>query len=100
MLAAPSPPTALIAGSHQILPGVLRALDEAGAAAEGIDLVAFDDTPLLPWVARPLGVVSREGLEIGRVGAHLLLDLLRGGEPRTVVVPTTYRSPVRRAPAT
>ena len=68
-------------------------------AAEGIDLVAFDDTPLLPWVARPLGVVSREGLEIGRVGARLLLDLLRGGEPRTVVVPTMYRSPVRRAPA-
>ena len=39
--------------------------------------MAFDDTPLLPWVARPLGVVSREGLEIGRVGARLLLDLLR-----------------------
>jgi LacI family transcriptional regulator len=99
MLAAPSPPTALITGSHQILPGVLRAFDEAGDAADGIDLVAFDDTPLLPWVARPLGVVSREGLEIGRVGARLLLDLLRGGEPRTVVVPTVYRSPVRRAPA-
>ena len=61
--------------------------------------MAFDDTPLLPWVARPLGVVSREGLEIGRVGARLLLDLLRGAEPRTVVVPTVYRSPVRRAPA-
>jgi LacI family transcriptional regulator len=98
MLAQPDPPTALIAGSHQILPGVLRALDEAGADASAIDLVAFDDTPLLPWVARPLGVVSREGTEIGRVGARLLLDLLAGGSPRTVVVPTVYRSPVRRAP--
>jgi LacI family transcriptional regulator len=97
MLAQASPPTALIAGSHQILPGVLRALDEAGADAGEVDLVAFDDTPLLPWVSRPLGVVSREGTEIGRVGARLLLDLLRGGAPRTVVVPTMYRSPVRRA---
>lgn len=99
LLALPAPPTALIAGSHQILPGVLRALDEAGASTDDVDLVAFEDTALLPWVAKPLGVVSREGLEMGRVGARLLLDLLRGGEPRTLVVPTMYRSPVRRASA-
>jgi LacI family transcriptional regulator len=96
LLASSDPPTALIAGSHQILPGVLRALDEARPGSDAVDLVAFDDAPLLPWVARPLGVVSREGAEIGRVGARLLLDLLQGGEPRTLVVPTMYRSPVRR----
>ena len=91
LLDHPDRPTALIAGSHQILPGVLRAVRARGLRVpDDLSLVTFDDVPLLEFLEPPLAAVSRVGLDIGREAAALLLRLLRGGEPEQVVVPTAF----------
>jgi LacI family transcriptional regulator len=104
MLGSGSPPTALIAGSNQILPGVLRALRERSLRVpDDISLVAFDDILLLEFLEPAIGVVSREPLTIGQEAARLLLRLLDGGEAEQIVVPTLFdpRSSIAapRAPA-
>jgi len=85
------PPTALIAGSNQILPGVLRALRARSLAIPGdVSLVTFDDVLLLEFLEPAIAVVSREPVSIGQEAASLLLRLLAGGEPEQVVIPTIF----------
>jgi LacI family transcriptional regulator len=84
-------PTALIAGSNQILPGVLRALRARSLAIpRDVSLVTFDDVLLLEFLEPAIAVVSREPLSIGQEAASLLLRLLAGGEPEQVVIPTIF----------
>jgi LacI family transcriptional regulator len=91
MLDAAEAPTALIAGSNQIFPGVLRALRERDLAIpEDVSLVTFDDVLLLDFLEPGIAVVSREPLRIGQEAARLLLRLLAGGGPEQVVVPTVF----------
>ena len=91
MLGSGGSPTALIAGSNQILPGVLRALRERSLRIpENISLVTFDDVLLLEFLEPAIAVVSREPLTIGQEAASLLLRLLGGGQPEQIVVPTLF----------
>lgn len=93
LLDRPNRPTAVIAGSNQILPGVLRALRARELRIpEDVSLVTFDDVPLLEYLAPPVAAVSRVGLDIGREAAALMLRLLEGGEPEQVVIPTMFVS--------
>jgi LacI family transcriptional regulator len=89
LLALDDPPTALIATSRQLLPGVL----EAVADRPEIDIVTFDGDQLLESVGRPIGVIDRQSTEIGRIAAELLLHRLAGFEPETRVVPSIFRAP-------
>ena len=91
MLDLPDPPTAVISGSNQILPGMLRALIERGLrVGDDISLVTFDDLPMLEFVQPPIAVVARDPRVIGRTAAELLLARLRGGRPEQVQVPTRF----------
>lgn len=91
MLDARPAPTALIAGSNQILPGVLRAIRERELRIpEQISLVTFDDLPLLSLLEPPIDVVQRDPREFGRIAADLLLRRLDGEEPSTVLVPMAF----------
>lgn len=99
LLDRPDRPTAVIAGSNQILPGVLHALQTRGLRVpDDISLVTFDDVPLLAYVAPPIAAVSREGLDIGREAAALMLRLLQGGEPEQVTIPTAFVARASCAP--
>jgi len=62
LLRLPDPPSALIAGSSQILPGVLEAL----RARPEVTIVTFDGDSLLESIDRPIGVIDRQSTEIGR----------------------------------
>lgn len=92
MLDRTVPPTALIAGSNQILPGVLRAIRARGLVIpDQISLVTFDDLPLLDLLEPPVDVVTREPEMFGRIAGDLLLRRLGGRtEPETVEVPTVF----------
>jgi LacI family transcriptional regulator len=91
LLAAPSPPTAIVAGSNQIVPGVLAAIRERGLRIPAdLSLATFDDLPLLGLLEPPVDVVRRGPREFGELAAELLLKRLHGGEPETVVVPTHF----------
>lgn len=99
LLGMASPPTAIIAGSNQILVGVLQALRSAEIGVpEEMSLVACDRMPLSEFLDPPLATIARDPGEIGKVGAQLLIELIRGGEPRRVVLPTMFEPAASCAP--
>ena len=92
MLSSDDPPTAIIAGSNQILVGILRALKKLTLRV-GVDvaLVTSDDIPLLEFLDPPMPTISRDPEEMGRQAAGLLLEMLAGGPRRTLELPTRLR---------
>lgn len=93
LLAMSNPPTAIVAGSNQILVGVLRAIQRAGLRIPGdISLVTCDDVPLAEFLTPPLATIERDHYSMGVVAASLLVELLSGGSARTESIPTTYKS--------
>lgn len=91
LLSQADPPTAIIAGSNQILVGVLRALRRAHKdIPNDISLVTCDEVPLAEFLVPPLATIQRDNYEMGTIAASLLLDLLAGTKPRRQKVPTTY----------
>jgi len=92
-------PTAVIAGSNQIFPGVLEAIRSRGLSIPAeISLATFDDLPLLGLLEPPVDVVRRGPEQFGTIAANLLLQRLRGGPAETVVVPTTFEARGSSAP--
>ena len=93
LLNGPEAPTAIIAGSNQILVGVLRALGECGARVPAdISLVACDEVPLSGFLRPPLATIWRDPQEMGAKAGELLLARLAGGGPKTVTLPTHFRA--------
>lgn len=92
LLAGPDRPTAIIAGSNQILVGVLRALRELGLRAPAdISLVTCDDAPMSEFLDPALTTISRDAGLLGAQSAELLLDVMSGGSGRTITLPTRLR---------
>ncbi|MGW3626891.1 LacI family DNA-binding transcriptional regulator [Streptomyces sp. NPDC000880] len=84
-------PTALIAGSNQILVGVLSALAELPyEVPRDLSLVTCDDVPMAAFVRPRLATIRRDVAEIGRVSADLLLEALAGAPGRSVELPTRF----------
>lgn len=105
LLAMRPRPTAIIAGGNQVLAGVVRALVRNRVAIpDDISLVTCDEVALSELHSPPIASVGRDTLALGRVAADLLLERLAGaGEPRTVLLPTSFTprdscGPVRRGP--
>jgi LacI family transcriptional regulator len=99
MLAGEEAPTAIVAGSNQILPGALAAIRELGLSIPAdLSLATFDDLPLLGLLDPPIDVVRRGAQDFGRIAAELLLERLAGRDPRTVVVPTSFEPRGSSAP--
>lgn len=85
-------PTALIAGSNQILVGVLRALRDLHLSIPGdVSLITCDDVPLLEFLDPALSTISRDPVAMGAHAAELVLEEIDGAEPTTVLLPTTFR---------
>ncbi len=93
LLAMHPRPTAIIAGGNQVLAGCVRALTrhEIGIPAD-MSLITCDEVDLSELHSPPIASVSRDTLLLGRTAAELLLERLNGGEPRTVLLPTTFTS--------
>jgi LacI family transcriptional regulator len=90
----PSPPTALIAGSNQILVGVLRALRDLRLAIPAdVSLVTCDDVPIAEFLVPPIATISRDPRAMGDAAAALLLDLLTEdpSATRTQILPTEFK---------
>lgn len=92
LLASTTPPTALIAGSNQILVGVLAAVRKLGLEIpRQLSLVTVDAVPLSDFTNPPLATIHRDNREVGSAAAGLLLELLARMPPRVVEIATTYR---------
>jgi len=92
LLGLSGPPTALIAGGNQILPGILRALTRLEISIpDDISLISCDDTPLSELSKPAITVIDRDISSIGTAAAKLLLRRLEGsddGGARQVVLDT------------
>ncbi|WP_308121102.1 LacI family DNA-binding transcriptional regulator [Paractinoplanes bogorensis] len=79
LLALPSPPTAIFAGSDQQATGVYEAVRRAGMTIPGnISVVGFDGLPFAEWTAPPLTTVRQPLHEMGVAAARTLLRLVNG----------------------
>ena len=84
-------PTAIIAGGNQVLAGCLRALILNGVRVpDDMSLVTCDEVDLSELHSPPIASIGRDMLLLGRTAATLMLEQLSGGEPRTVLLPTTF----------
>ena len=84
-------PTAIVAGGNQVLAGCVRAMVRHGVRIPtDVSLVTCDEVDLSELHEPPIASVARDTLLLGRTAAELLLERLGGGEPRTVLLPTTF----------
>jgi LacI family transcriptional regulator len=99
MLTARPAPTAVVAGSNQIVPGVLAAIRERNLSIPAdLSLATFDDLPLLGLLEPPIDVVRRGPQEFGTIAANLLLRRLHGDGPETIVIATSFEQRGSSAP--
>jgi len=70
-------PTAILAASDAIAIGLLQAAFQAGVKVpEQVSMVGFDNLDITPFTIPPLTTVSQSGLEMGRIAANLLFDMI------------------------
>ena len=84
LLAAPRPPTAVLASNGIVGLGARAALPAQVA------LISFDDFLLAPQLNPPVTVIAQDPVAMGTTAAHLLFSRIHGDDspPRTVVLPT------------
>jgi LacI family transcriptional regulator len=91
LVGSKTPPTAIVAGGIEVLPGVLRALRMRGMSVpRDISLVAASDSDLAQLFEPPITVESWDYAEVGRIAAQLVLERIKIGgttDPRRVLVP-------------
>ncbi|WP_420394182.1 LacI family DNA-binding transcriptional regulator [Acuticoccus sp.] len=94
ILASAEPPTAIIAGGIDMLPGVLRAIRMRGLRVpEDVSVVGSGDSELSELYAPPIALQRWDQAEIGRTAGHLLLRRLEGTEerpPEQVLLPAEF----------
>ncbi len=98
LMRARRPPTAIIAGGIDMLPGILRALRERGLKVPyDVSLVAASDSDLAQLSEPPISVERWDYARMGQVAAKLALDAIaaaqtknRAAKPKRVVVPAEF----------
>jgi LacI family transcriptional regulator len=98
LLSSNRPPTALLAADSLMAVGALSSLRIRGIRiGSQLDLVAFDDVDWFTQLDPPLTVIAHDAQAMGKVAVTLLLDVMAGNRPESVILPT--RLVVRRSSA-
>lgn len=99
LLTEPNAPTAIIAGSNQILVGVLRALRELDLTVPSdVSLITCDDSPLAEFMSPPLDTIKRDARQLGSASAATLIAILRDEDAEPVLLPTFFEPRASSAP--
>lgn len=89
LLALDDPPTAIFAADSLMAVGAIGILGRLGMrVGEDIALVAFDDIEWFSLLDPALSVVAHSVEDMGRVAVDLLRDVIAGGTPRSVRLPS------------
>lgn len=84
-------PTAIIVGGNQILQGVMTALRELEMRMpHDVSLITLDNVPLADFISPSLASVTRDAGGMGIQGARLVMELIKGGGPHVVQLPTRF----------
>ena len=74
--------TAVLAANDLMAIGAMRQLLASGAAVpDDVSVAGLDDIPIAEYGPVPLTTMRVPTYEIGRLGASLLLEALRNGDP-------------------
>jgi LacI family transcriptional regulator len=99
LLKADPPPTVIIAGSNQILIGVMRSVRTAGLHVPGdLSIVACDAVGMSEFLTPPLATVRRDPSAMGSAAAELLLRQIRGGPPGQTILATSFEPTISCGP--
>lgn len=91
LLATPTPPTAVIAADNLMALGALAAIRSRGLRiGSDIDVIAFDDIEWLAHYDPPISVIAQDADAVGRCAVELLMQVLNGEEPESIVLPTRF----------
>jgi DNA-binding LacI/PurR family transcriptional regulator len=78
--------TAIFATSDTTAMGLMQAAFQAGIAMPAqLSIVGFDDIDFAAYTIPPLTTVSQDGVDMGRVAAELLFDMIDNARDRTEV---------------
>ena len=89
VLSGPEPPTALIVGGHQFLPGVLLGLRSAGKSApHDVSLLSFGDSRWAEATSPAISVITSDQRQHAIDAVGMLLRLIDGAES----APTSIRT--------
>jgi LacI family transcriptional regulator len=93
LLDGPRPPTAIVVGSNQMVPGAVRALAARNVELpRDLSLVGCDDIVLAELYRPPIAVVKCDNAEVGRLTADLLIQRMQSADepPRDAYVATEF----------
>ncbi len=93
LLEMTSPPTAIIAGSNQIMIGALTIISERGIElGRELSFVGCDDLAVATLYRPQIAVVDRDSVAIGRAAAQLVLTHVRDSATvrREIILPTMF----------
>jgi len=89
----PKPPTAILTGGIGASGGTLHALKELGKSPDkDVTIIVLDEWPLFDLLNPALSSVYRNPELIGKYAAELILELIRGEGPRSILIPTTFHN--------
>lgn len=87
------PPTALICGGNQLLPGVIEAIRSLGLEVpRDISLVTTDNSDLARLHQPPIAAVVRDAAALGDAAAALLLSEIAGEPAATIELATDFQA--------
>ncbi|MHC9292114.1 LacI family DNA-binding transcriptional regulator [Mycobacterium sp. LTG2003] len=91
LLAGADRPTAILAADNLMAVGALTAIRRHNLhSGSDIELIAFDDIEWFAHVDPPLSVIAHDPGAIGRHAVGLLLQVINGDKPESVVLPTRF----------
>ncbi|TFC50709.1 LacI family transcriptional regulator [Cryobacterium sp. TMT1-21] len=83
------PPTALLAADSLMAVGALAILHKRGLRiGTDIAMIAFDDVEWFALLNPALSVISHSVEDMGRLAVEMLLQVIAGGTPESVVLPS------------
>jgi LacI family transcriptional regulator len=84
-------PSAILAADNLMALGALAAIRRRGLRiGTDVEVVAFDDIEWLAHFDPPISVIAQDAGQVGRCAVELLLQVINGGEPESVVLPTRF----------
>ncbi|MDG4663239.1 LacI family DNA-binding transcriptional regulator [Mycobacterium sp. 236(2023)] len=91
LLSMPNRPTAIIAADNLMALGALAAVRAHGLTlGADVEVIAFDDIEWLAHFDPPISVIAQDAAAVGRCAVELLLGVINGDEPESVVLPTRF----------
>jgi LacI family transcriptional regulator len=91
LLSGSARPTALLAADNLMALGALAAIRRHGLRiGTDVEVVAFDDIEWLAHFDPPISVIAQDAGEVRRCAVDLLLRVIAGEQPESIVLPTTF----------